>query len=331
MAEVEQLVLTTSRALLVFIGLGLAAWMDHKERRVPNEHWVRWGKPAIFIWAFEILLNDGNIAILLTASAVVAYASGSVFGRPTIQDVKSGSKVDAFVFLWYIASFAGVVWGVILYQNTNIIDVLTGQAEELAAMWWQTLGLLFVMILIDFAWRFRLLHGGADAKALMWVSLMYPTWASIELFQIIDESSTSLTLPPSFSLLMWGAMVFLLIPVYMLIRNFSQKNIASFSDLRLAWHSTMIPIDEVENRHVWMLTKIIVGGDGEKKIHHASRAPKFTPSVDEVKSQVAELREMGVDSVWISFKIPLLVFLFPALIPLMLFGDPTGLVLSKLL
>ena len=331
MADVEQVILASARLLILIIGLGMAAWMDQKSRRVPNEHWVQWSKPAIFIWIFELLSLDAHPAILLSASAVIAFASGSVFGRPSIEDIKNGSKIDIVVFLWYALSIAGIIWGALLYQHASPIDVLSGSADEQATMWWQMLGVLFVIFLIDIAWRVRLLHGGADAKALMWVTLVFPTWSSIDVFHLTDPTSSVVALPPSFSLLMWGACVFLLIPVLMLIRNMTQQHLGSISDMRLAWHSTMIPIDDVQKRHVWMLTTIIVGGDGEERVHHASRAPKFTPSDEEVQLQIDKLRSLGVEHVWVSFKIPLLVFLFPAIAPLVLFGDPTGLVLSKLL
>lgn len=331
MADEEQVLLASARLLILIVGLGLAAWMDYKSRRVPNEHWIRWSKPAIFIWFLELLSLQAHPAILLTASASIAFASGSVFGRPSIDDVRKGSKVDVVVYLWYALSIAGVLWGAYLYQHASPLDVLAGVADKQTMMWWQTLGVLFVLFLIDIAWRVRLLHGGADAKALMWATLVFPTWSAIDVFQVVDPTSSVVALPPSFSLLMWGACVFLLIPVIMLIRNIAQKNLHSMSDIRLAWHSTMIPIEDVQKRHVWMLTKIIVGGDGNERVYHASRAPKYTPSDEEVQLQIEKLRSFGIEHVWVSFKIPLLVFLFPAIAPLVLFGDPTGLVLSRLI
>ena len=49
-------------------------------------------------------------------------------------------------------------------------------------LWWRTAPLLLVILFIDVAWRLPL-HGGADAKALMWVTLMFPTWARSSLQQ----------------------------------------------------------------------------------------------------------------------------------------------------
>ena len=68
------------------LGMGWAAWMDHKERRVSNNHWLVWVKPAIFIWCLE-LAREADWTIYLNASVVIAYASVAIIGRPTIKDV----------------------------------------------------------------------------------------------------------------------------------------------------------------------------------------------------------------------------------------------------
>jgi uncharacterized membrane protein YhaH (DUF805 family) len=64
-------------------------------------------------------------------------------------------------------------------------------------------------------------------------------------------------------------------------------------------------------------------------VHHA-RAPRNTPSAEELSAQVRRLRDLGMDRAWVSFKMPLLVFLFPAVLPLVLLGDPTALMLAWL-
>ena len=55
MALTSEQVLGWSRVGVLLLGMGWAAWMDHKERRVSNDHWVVWVKPAIFLWCLELL------------------------------------------------------------------------------------------------------------------------------------------------------------------------------------------------------------------------------------------------------------------------------------
>ena len=55
MALTTEEVLGWSRVGVLLIGMGWAAWMDHKDRRVSNSHWLVWVKPAIFLWCLELL------------------------------------------------------------------------------------------------------------------------------------------------------------------------------------------------------------------------------------------------------------------------------------
>tara|TARA_X000000368_G_scaffold393994_1_gene360171 strand:- start:2693 stop:3628 length:936 start_codon:yes stop_codon:yes gene_type:complete len=301
--------------------MGWAAWMDHKDRRVGNEHWMVWVKPAIFLWALDLIAQEADWTIFLTASAVVAYASTSIIGRPTLSDVFSGNKMDLIVSSWYVLSLAGIIGGSLKYGDVSPLDVLVGNETGSAALWWGTLSGLLTILIIDLAWRFRLIHGGADAKALMLVAILIPSWDTMPL--ISDKTSESLVaLPPSLALLMWGGLTFILIPFILLIKNILNSNISSFTDLKLSWHASKMKLSKVRDSHVWLLTSIIQLPDGSSKVYHKSRAPRRTPSDEELDNSIKELENFDVEEVWISYKLPLLVFLFPAIIPLALVGDP---------
>ena len=309
-----------SRVGVLLLGMGWAAWMDHKERRVSNSHWMIWVKPAIFIWCLELLAREADWTIFLTASAVVAYASVAVIGRPTIKDVLSGNRLDIIVSMWYLVSIIGVVVGMTKYGDVDLLDILLGEESGMAALYWTTLSGLIVIFVIDFGWRLRLIHGGADAKALMWVAILVPNWSTMPV--VLDYSSeVTLRLPPAISLLMWGGISFLLIPIFLIIKNIINGNVKSISDLRMFWHSTVMPIDKVQDSHVWLLTSMIEMPNGELKTYHKTRAPRRTPSDEQLALQIEELKSNNVEQVWVSYKLPLLVFLFPVILPMAIFGD----------
>ena len=320
MALTSEQVLGWSRVGVLLLGMGWAAWMDHKERRVSNSHWMIWVKPAIFIWCLELLAREADWTIFLTASAVVAYASVAVIGRPTIKDVLSGNRLDIIVSMWYLVSIIGVVVGMTKYGDVDLLDILLGEESGMAALYWTTLSGLIVIFVIDFGWRLRLIHGGADAKALMWVAILVPNWSTMPV--VLDYSSeVTLRLPPAISLLMWGGISFLLIPIFLIIKNIINGNVKSISDLRMFWHSTVMPIDKVQDSHVWLLTSMIEMPNGELKTYHKTRAPRRTPSDEQLALQIEELKSNNVEQVWGSYKLPLLVFLFPVILPMAIFGD----------
>ena len=105
----------------------------------------------------------------------------------------------------------------------------------------------------------------------------------------------------------------------MTIRNLMDEGIGP---LRLIWHADRMHIDVVEKKHVWLLTTVVDMPNGEMKIIHRTRAPSRTPTSEELAQRIAKLKEMEVEQVWVTRKFPLLVFLWPALIPFILVGGP---------
>ena len=327
MALTSEEVLGWSRVGVLLLGMGWAAWMDHKARRVSNEHWLVWVKPAVFIWCLELLARGADWTVFLTASAIVAYASMAVIGRPTVKDILAGNREDILVSMWYLVSFVGVAFGMVKYSDVDLLDLLLGEATGMVALYWTTLSGLLVIFVIDLGWRLRLIHGGADAKALMWVAILIPNWSTMPVINDYNRDII-LQLPPAISLLMWGGLTFLLIPVVLVIRNLVQGNVKSLGDLRMFWHSTVMDLDKVQQSHVWLLTSMIEMPDGQMSVYHRTRAPRRTPSEQELSEQLATLQDNNIEEVWVSYKLPLLVFLFPVIIPMAVFGDITVIILQ---
>ena len=319
-------VISWTRFLVLFTALGIAAWLDHKERRVPNEFWITWAKPAIFLWCLDLLVAEAEWYVFATAAGVVAYASIAIIGRPSIKDIISGGRMDIAVSIWYLIGIAGVIQGLLLHTNESILSVLTGDATSEATIWWSTFAVMIPLVLVELAWRMRLIHGGADCKGLMWVSILIPSWSSIPLIYPKAMENTVVAMPPAIALLVWGGLAFLILPILMVIRNLKDGQMS----LRLIWHAERMSIDRVIGSHVWLLTTIAEMPNGEKKIIHRTRAPRRTPSVEQLTKSIDTLKENGVEIVWITRKYPLIVFLWPAILPLVLIGGPMAYIMPLL-
>jgi len=122
----------------------------------------------------------------------------------------------------------------------------------------------------------------------------------------------------------------LAIPFILLFLNIFRGHVRTFSDLMLAWHASKLPRSEVINRHVWLLTTLVEKPDGSIEVYHQKRAPRKTPTDEQLSSALFELEEAGVEQVWVSQKLPLLVFLLPAIIPMVLLGDPMAMLMPML-
>ena len=311
-------VISWTRLIVLFWALGIAAWLDHKERRVPNQFWITWSKPAIFLWVLDLLNSEAEWYVFATTAGMVAYASIAVIGRPSIKDIKSGNSLDILVCFWYIIGVSGVVQGFLLHADESILAIISGEGSEESTLWWSTFAVFIPIFLVDIAWRMRLIHGGADCKGLMWVAILVPSWASIPIQFPEAMDNSVIAMPPAISLLVWGGLSFLFLPIIMVSKNLKDGN----TNLKLIWHAQKMNIEDVMNNHVWLLTSIAEMPSGEKKIVHRTRAPRYTPSKEKLQSDIDILKENGVEMVWTTKKYPLLVFLWPAIIPLTLVGGP---------
>ena len=311
-------VISWTRLIVLFGALGIAAWLDHKERRVPNDFWITWSKPAIFLWTLDLLVSQAQWYVYATAAGMVAYASIAVIGRPTIKDISSGKRLDIAVSLWYLIGIMGVIQGLVLHSDENLLSVISGEASEDSILWWSTFAVFIPIFLVDMAWRMRLIHGGADCKGLMWISILVPSWSSIPIIFPDSMEAATIAMPPAIALLVWGGLAFLVLPLVMAIKNLMNGN----TSLKLIWHAEKMDIERVLKSHVWLLSTIAEMPNGEKKILHRTRAPRKTPTVEQLTAQIDVLKENGVEEVWVTRKYPLLVFLWPAIIPLFLIGGP---------
>lgn len=321
-------VIATARAGTLLAGMGLAAWLDHLDRRVPNRHWMVWSQPVMLLWVLDLMIRGADGAVWFTLLLPWAYASGAVIGRPSMKDIRAGSKMDMAVVVVYLMALIGLVWGAQLHANVDAIDLVLWNLEGAQALWWETVAVTLVLVVIDLAWRLRLLHGGADAKALMWVAMLVPSWGAIT--WLSSDATVVLALPPALSILLWGGLAFLLIPPWNLVRNALRGDLTSLGDLRHVFHAERMPLHEVKGAHVWMLSGVEVGLDGAEHVVHRVRAPRRTPSEEALDEAIAALADLEVDRVWVTRKVPLLVVLWPACVAALLFGDVAGLLFAPL-
>ncbi len=316
---------------VLILCFGGAAWLDHKTRRVSNEWWWTWAKPTLFLLCLELLILEADWMIWLTASATVAFASTALIGRPDISDIMRGSIVDIIVTVWYFVSGVGLVMGAMEYgpMLLEYFDPNGGTVPdvELALLWGQMLIMGIVLIFFEMAWRFRMLHGGADAKAMMLATLLLPSWngAGFPLYASNETFSTSM--PPALSLLIWAGLAFLVLPLVMIVRNTKAGDLMPLS---MSWHASRMPLSEIPQKHVWLLEEVTDKPDGSRGVKRRMRPVRGSRAETDVATVLDELAAEGLEKAWVTAKHPFLLFVFPAILPLILFGDPIALLFGTL-
>ncbi len=166
--------------------------------------------------------------------------------------------------------------------------------------------LIFVPIMIGFVYllfQFRLIYGGADAKALMALSILVPFFPTISNFPLFGKSY----MPFPWVLLVNSLFMFLIIPISLFFYNATHKNL-KFPHAFLGYFSS---IDKARTKFLWPLE---IMDNGKKKL---SLRPKNFDVEDEFKAFEKE----GINEIWVTPKVPFMIPLLIGFIFSFVFGD----------
>jgi len=105
----------------------------------------------------------------------------------------------------------------------------------------------------------------------------------------------------------------------MIVRNGSAGDLMPLS---MSWHASRMTLSEIPNNHVWLLEEVIDKPDGTRGVTRRMRPVRASRAETDVEAVLGELAEEGLEKAWVTAKHPFLMFVFPAIIPLVLVGDP---------
>jgi preflagellin peptidase FlaK len=225
-----------------------------------------------------------DITRLLVGIVILGYAS--------FTDIKTRRASN---LLWVIM---GVVGGILL-----VIQFLTTGFENQNPLY-----LIFIPIMIGLMYLFfqlRLIFGGADAKALMALSILVPFSPVINQFPLWKTLGFSMPFP--WIILANSVIIFLAIPISLLIFNLLKRNV-EFPFCLLGYRMS---IKKAREKFVWPLEKIVDG----KRIF--VRVPKDF----EIDDELDEFEKLNISEIWVTPKIPFMIPLFVGFIMSFILGD----------
>ncbi len=193
--------------------------------------------------------------------------------------------------LWVMMGFIGLILIFIQYFTISFENILI---------------LIFIPIMIGFVYllyQIRLLFGGADAKAIMAITILLPIQPNLNHFPIWGRSF----MPASWTVFSDSLIIFMLVPIFLLIFNLTQKNIK----LPHALLGYKMKIQTAKEKFVWPLEKIV---DGKTKL---IIRPKDFDTMEEYN----EFEKQGIKEIWVTPKIPFMIPLLIGFICTFIFGD----------
>ncbi|EQD79619.1 membrane protein containing Peptidase A24A, prepilin type IV [mine drainage metagenome] len=265
---------------LLLAGMAFASYQDWRVREVSDSLWI------IMAVLGGVLLEVGSLGspwpvYLLNVVAVLFVLEHLLPWEDLLGDR------------------GGLVWGVeiALYVGVLLLSVYTWFVlfPHTLLLYYDVVGMV---LLARVLFEVGALYGGADAKALMAASAVLPVLANPLLLEYPArvQGSVLALLPFPFTMLIDGALLTLLVPLIMLIRNLRRGE----REFPKILHMERIPTPELADRFVWLKDPPLEEGHREDSTEEdqALRA-----------RQVEKLKAMGVERVWVTPQLPFLISL----------------------
>ena len=278
----------------------VAATSDVRTRRVRDPLWIGLGTFGLVLLGSQLVGAESPWTAwsLVGSAAILFYA---VFlGKPLFDD--AGFHPRPVRILLFLA--AAVLFFAPLGSNSSAAP--GPPIAELASM-------PVMLVVYQLFYRVRLLHGGADTKGLIALTLLIPSYPDARPFPLLTadprvESVVRVAFP--FSLVVWvdAAIVSLAVPIGLLVYNAVRGNLA-FPQAFLGYRAPLDP----PPRHAWLMERITDGGE-----HVLVLFPKRRT---DPTGQVARLQARGIKRAWVTPQIPFMVPLFVGFVLAFVMGN----------
>lgn len=285
-----------------------AAFLDVRDRRVPDPLWIALGSVAFLVLAADIATTyyGWNQWLLVGSAAILFYAV--FYGKPILDE--DGAHVRPIRLL--VLAAAAVAWfaGVLL---PNPVDqmYLPAQTKLIPVVGLATVPVL--LLVYQLFYQLGLLRGGADAKAMLALTILVPLYPEASPFPLIVlpgslQSAMQTLFPFSLTVLVDAAILFLAVPLAYLLVNASRREV----ELPQAFFGTKADVDHLPE-HVWLM---------ERVNRHGERIAVLFPSrLMDQDEEVAKLKQAGADRVWVQPKLPFMVPLLIGFLMAFLVGN----------
>ena len=290
----------TGKAAIAGLCLLAGSIMDIRTRRIRDATWTVMILACIPLLAWEMWLKgaDQNPVSLISLMLPVGGMLFILFGYPEPAKALKGSREDILFSVIYLACIAGPVIAFIAGDRGLIGPVLISFVFMI---------LYFVLYQVPIAGT-RIIHGGADAKCLMALAAVFPWYVRNIPYQIGpfyeilgDFSQFGTIFNIHLSVLFNGAVLATLVlvivlPVMNIIRG-DFKIPRMFTAYRMS-------TDKIVGRHVW----VILEHKKKKKVEPTEKVQR-------------RLIEIGMEKVWVTPKIPFILYLFLGFLIQMIVGN----------
>lgn len=284
--------LAAIRVAAAVVILAYASLLDLRTRRVENRYWVALSLLGIGLLSVQVYTDDQPVEYLFVL-APIALILADVFIEPKISE--RGARDLAIAE--YLSSSVLVILLAIQYGSQSYFQHL--------------IAVPVMMLFIVLLYVLDAIRGGADAKALISLAILFPFYPVIGEFPVLatEEASFEVFIPFTFAILVTAAIVVALTPIGFLLRNLTQGEL-KFPQALLGYKTD---VKSARGSHVWLMERVV---EGKSVVYSRPKGD------EDLEKELDLLEKAGHRRVWVTPKIPFIVPMLIGLVICILLGNP---------
>jgi preflagellin peptidase FlaK len=257
--------------------LAYASVLDWRTRKVGNVYWIALSVIGLLLIPVQILIDDRPLEYALILVPILAILSDVYLDAGTEE--KPSHIIPLAKYAVAITSLValGYLWlDNPYFPNLFIVPVL----------------MLFIVIM----YTLDMIRGGADAKALLALAIVFPTYPVIVSLPLISpaRSEIDLVFPFTLAVLVTAAIIVALLPI-----GFAAKNLTAREfNFPYGFLGYKMDVASLKGKQVWLMENV---EDGKLVRHTRPR------SNEELEKEIDLLKAAGVSRVWVTPKVPFII------------------------
>ena len=318
------MILDPLRLIIGGIFLVQASILDIRTRRVPNRVWIQLGGVGIILLFLHIALEGQWYHYLIFLPILPLYAYPFI-ELEKVPDVQNGIITMP---IWHGMRIVGIIG-----------FLLVGFLGQSGFFTLTLLAMCVFILLIYGMFYVGLLHGGADAKGMMAITLLVPFHPAFSSFPLWEAEVRAVELIFTFPVVVLTLSVisFAFLPLGLAGFNIIKGDIG-----RPMFLGYKMPLADIPEKHVWLIDQPIYKEDPDIKLmtmvgeaagigtwlkeqsYTGERKIVIFPKKsdpDQLAADLSILKKEGVDRAWITPKMPFMVAILCGYVAAFLFGN----------
>ncbi len=270
--------ITVLKVAIAFIVLAVAARADWKTREASDMYWIVIGAVGLAFLGAQIVMDGAELTYLLILPPIAWFFADIFWDRKGMFE----DGISPLPLALYAVSFALLAAMIYLYHGETYF--------------WKLMIVPIMFLVFILLYQFDVIKGGADAKALIALSIMLPLYPVIGPLPLIGipYDAAQFVLPFPLLILFNAALMTIVVPLVLLVYNLSKRQVR-FPAMLLGYR---MKVEDARNKFVWPMERV---EDGQVRI---SAFPRASETVNE---DLDQLLAAGRTEVWVTPKIPFLI------------------------